>query len=218
MVIRKDQPFDGACYHIVLRGNNRAYVLAEDRDKQYFKHLLRRYKQERAFELFHYCLMDNHVHLILRTLRGNQLSTFMQGMSQSFTNHWKRTRGFVGCLWQGPYKRFLIQHAAYLLDCGRYVERNPVRAGMVTHPANYRWSSYRAYAHGAMDRLVDLQPEYLALHPHARTRRRLYRSYVEVARPYEQLLDQAFMSHTLRKVNPWQDRTTDLIGVAKHVG
>ena len=204
MVIRKDQPFDGACYHIVLRGNNRAYILPDEGDKRYFKKLLRRYKADGAFELFHYCLMDNHVHLVLRVLQGERLAKIMQGVSQSYTNHWKRTRGFVGCLWQAPYRRFLIQESMYLLECGRYVERNPVRARMVVHPAEYSWSSYRVYARGSVDTLVNLDPEYLGLHADNRTRQALYRDYVEIARPYEGILDAALMTHSLRKVNPWQ--------------
>jgi len=204
MVIRKDQPFDGACYHIVLRGNNRAYVLEQESDKRYFLTLLQRYKADGAFELFHYCLMDNHVHLVVRMLRGERLAKVMQGLSRSFTNHWKRTRGFVGCLWQPPYRRFLIEDRSYLLECGRYVERNPVRARMVAAPSDYSWSSYRAYATGTQGALIDFSPEYLGLHPDASTRQMLYRDYVEVARPYETILDAALMQHTLRKVNPWQ--------------
>ena len=203
MVIRKDRPFDGACYHIVLRGNNRAYILEEERDKRKFLSLLRQYKQNGDFELFHYCLMNNHVHLVMRLVRGDRLAKIMQGICQSFTHHWKRTRGFVGCLWQPPYRRFLIQDAAYLLECGRYVERNPVRARLVSRPADYPWSSYTCYARTRQDALVDANPEYLGWSRRPSIRRRMYREYVEIARPYEGMLDAALMTHTLRRINPW---------------
>jgi len=206
MVIRKDQPFDGACYHLVLRGNNRSFVLHDDADKDYFLALLRRYKARGAFELFHYCLMDNHVHLVVRLMRGDQLGRIMQGLSQSFTNHWKRKRDFVGCLWQVPYRRFLITDRRYLMECGRYIELNPVRANMVASAGDYQWSSYRVYAHGAQNRLVDFDPEYLSLHQHASTRQVLYRYYVEARRPSDGILDAALMQHGLRRINPWDAR------------
>jgi putative transposase len=204
MVNRKDHPFDGACYHIVMRGNNRAFILPDDADKQYFLRVLQRYKSTQPFELFHYCLMGNHVHLLIRLIDGACLSKIMQGITQSYTNYWKRTRTFVGYLWQGPYRRFLIKGAAYLLECGRYIESNPVRAQMVSQPGQYPWSSYNAYARGATDVLVDCNPEYMALHTESSGRQTRYASYVEARRSQEQRLDTALNASVMRTINPWE--------------
>jgi len=104
--------------------------------------------------------MGNHVHLILRTERIQELSQFMHGIQRSYFLYRKGREKLTGHLWQGRYSCFPIEDEPYLLECGRYVERNPVQAGIVLKPGDYRWSSYMLYAFGVADPLVTISPVY----------------------------------------------------------
>ena len=132
---------DAACYHILNRGHNRTAIFADDEDRTVFLGLLARYRQRYAFRLFHYCLMSNHFHLLLQLQSPRQLSTIVAGLLRAYVHHCHRRHQFVGHLWQGRFKSPVIQKDDYWLSCGRYIERNPVEAGLVVEPWQYPWSS-----------------------------------------------------------------------------
>lgn len=166
-------------FHILTRGNNRQDVFRDEIDYQKYLEILQRYKQKHQFRLYHYILMKNHVHLVLEPQgEGGSLAEIMKGINLSYAQHYKRKYDHVGHFWQDRFKSILISRDQYLLACGSYVELNPVRAGMVKDPRDYRWSSYRSYAYGKKDSLVDEHPIYRELSKDEPNRRRKYREFV----------------------------------------
>jgi putative transposase len=139
---------------------------------------LLRYRESFDFQLFNYCLMTNHFHLLLRLDEAERLSALLAGLLRAYVHHCHRRHGFVGHRFQGRFKSPAVQDGAYLLSCGRYIERNPLEAGLVEEPWHYPWSSCRAYAHGDKDPLVTLSPEYLETSPDEQRRQRLWREFL----------------------------------------
>src|SRR3989338_4344705 len=154
---------DGEVYHLIVRGNNRMNVFHSDEDFKCYLMLIRKYKKQFPILLYHYCLMSNHVHLLARLFQAYHLPKFMQGVSQSYANYYKRAHQHSGHLWQGRFKSFHIDEYGYLLECGRYIERNPVRAKMAKDPAEWSWSSHRHYALGELNDVIDDHDLYLDL-------------------------------------------------------
>lgn len=113
----------------------------------------------------------------------------MQGINQVYSAYYNKTYSHVGHIWQGRFKSFLVESESYLLECGRYIERNPVRAGMVKDPQEWPVSSYRFYAHGEENDLLTPHDLYLDLGDSPITRQGNYRSYVLQPRAYEVLVD-----------------------------
>ena len=132
-------------HHVVQRGHNRQVVFAEAADYRYYLATLKEWKQALSVKIYDaYCLMTNHVHLVLdpeedETSIG-KLMKRLAGRQTRYVNYLERR---TGSLWEGRYKSSPIETETYLLACCRYVEMNPVRAGMVDKPDEYRWSSYR---------------------------------------------------------------------------
>lgn len=150
-------------YHVICRGNNKAVIFQDANDYKKYKEFLAVYKNKTPFSLYHYALMPNHVHLIVRAERGQSLSEIMKRINHSYSLYHKRRYDFVGHLWQGRFKSKLIDTEAYMLTCGIYIALNPVRANIVEHAPDYPWSSAGAYLELAADQLIEPDPEYLAL-------------------------------------------------------
>ena len=184
---------DDGCYHIICRGNNRSTVFRDDSDRQCYLHLLAGYFGEYRVTLYHYCLMSNHVHLVVRARHGQDVGRAMHDLNLTYAQHLQRAYDHVGHVWQGPFRNVPITADAHLLQCGAYVELNPVRAGIVQAPQAYPWSSYRAYAEGLRDPFVIPDPAYLGLAETPARRQHSYRDFV-----MRQLaLPQAAVSHLL---------------------
>jgi putative transposase len=167
-------------FHILTRGNNRQDIFRDEIDYQQYFEILDRYKERYQFKLYHYVLMKNHVHLVLETQEeGGDLAEIMKGINLSYAQHYKRKYDHVGHFWQDRYKSILISKDQYLLACGSYVELNPVRAGLVRDPKDYRWSSYLAYGYGRKDSLVDEHSIYQELSKKELERRKRYREFVK---------------------------------------
>jgi REP element-mobilizing transposase RayT len=139
--------FEGALYHVLSRGNERRDIFFDDDDRRRFLDTLGDMAQRFAIDVLAYVLMDNHYHLLLRTARAN-LSRAMQWLGVTYTNRFNARHSRSGHLFQGRFKNMLVQNDAYLLQLSYYIHRNPLRAKMVERLADYRWSSYRAYAYG----------------------------------------------------------------------
>jgi len=169
-------------FHVLDRGNNRQIVFREEADFVYFLQLLRRYKKELKFKLYHFCLMPKHFHLVLESAIEGTLSKFMMRLTLAYSWYFNKTYGGVGHVWQGRYKSSLIDKEEYFIWCGLYVELNAVRAGLAPKPEGWRWSSYRTYAFGEIDPLmeglIDVGPYYLELGNNARERQRRYQEDV----------------------------------------
>lgn len=145
---------DNASYHIMIRGNQKQVIFNEKEDFVKYLDLLRHYKRKYKFKLYGYCLMPNHIHLILEVKKGLDLIKIMQGLNQTYTIWFNKKYNKVGHLWQGRYKSMVIQKNKYLLDCIEYVEVNPIRANIVKSPFEYPWSSWQARV-GKKDILLD---------------------------------------------------------------
>lgn len=169
---------DEVCYHILTRGNNRAAVFFDGTDRQRYGQLLATLLPTHQVQLYHYCLMTNHVHLVVRATAGVELRLAIQRLNLTYAKYLRRTYGHVGHVWQDRFKSLLIADDVHLLQCGAYLELNPVRAKLVTDPAAYPWSSYRLYAYGQADALVTLNPAYLGLGRTAPERQQRYRQFV----------------------------------------
>ncbi len=166
----------GGTVHVVARCNNREFSLTAARDFEVLLARLRQMCRTYDLTLYAYALMANHVHLLLRapTVRalGCPLRWFMTETAKAFN----RARGRRGHFWERRYHACLVEDDAYVLAALRYLDRNPVRAGLVTDPATYPWSSCAAYAIGAPNPVVTLHPSYLALSQYPAVRQRHYRS------------------------------------------
>ncbi len=136
--------YPGACYHVTSRGVDRCTTFVTDQDRRSFLYLLGELLSRFGVETHAYCLMGNHYHLLVRTLRAN-LSAAMQRLDSLYTSGFNRRHDRDGPLFRGRYRASLIEAEVYLVRAGRYVHRNPLEAGLVTELDRYRWSSYPAY-------------------------------------------------------------------------
>lgn len=162
--------------HIIQRGNNRQACFVADEDYRFYLDWLQEYAAKAGCQVHAYVLMTNHVHLLLSADSSNGAGTLMKALGQRYVQYFNRTYRRSGTLWEGRFRSCLTQEEDYLLACMRYIELNPVRAGMVEHPADYRWSSYRANAQGDASVLVKPHGLCLALGGDAAARQEAYRA------------------------------------------
>lgn len=156
---RQPRPIaDGLVYHALNRGNNRHCVFADDADHFAFLHALAQTQLRYPFALFAYALMGNHFHLVLRPGPGQSISRILQSLTVAHTWRYHRRHGSSGHVWQGRFKSPVIQQDAHLLTVLRYVEANPLRAGLVADLADYPWTSYAAHGFGRPDPLLTEPP------------------------------------------------------------
>jgi putative transposase len=189
---RKDIIYDNSTHHVVQRGLNRSWVFKEQIDYEKFKELMKRYITQYNIAIYNYCLMSNHVHILLYVKEHANLPRFMHALSLSYSAYYRHTYKYSGYLWQGRYKNFLIEKDSYLLECARYIERNPLRAKMVEDLSLYPWSSYHFYSKNAEDNLITVNPLYEPLGKTPKERQNRYVEYVNEPRPYEKVLDDVF--------------------------
>jgi len=167
--------------HIVQRGHNRAPVFFADQDRRHYLAWLGEALERWECALHAYVLMTNHVHLLLTPTHAEGISRIMQYMGRRYVPYVNRTYGRSGTLWEGRFKSSLIQTDTYLLACHRYIELNPVRAGIAATPQDYPWSSYHSNALGQDDPLLTPHDSYLELGRSADARREAYRSLFQEA-------------------------------------
>lgn len=147
-------------------------------DADYLVYLdwLAEYADQTGCRVHAYVLMTNHVHLLISADRTGAPGALMKALGQRYVQYVNRRYQRSGTLWEGRFRSCLTQDEAYLLTCQRYIELNPVRADMVPHPVDYRWSSYRANAQGEADVLVKAHPLYDALGLDDASRQEAYRA------------------------------------------
>lgn len=151
---------DNGVFHITIRGNNKRCIFKRPCEFRYFKKLIKRYKGKYNIKLYHYALMKNHVHLCLKVGGWVDISKMMQGLQLAYNHYHRKRYDYVGHLWQGRFKSVIIKDDQQLLTAALYIEKNAVEAGLVNDPIDYPWSSYRYYAIGEKDDLVDADPLY----------------------------------------------------------
>lgn len=166
----------GVPLHVVQRGVNRQACFLDAQDKQRYLDYLRNCLELAPCHLHAYVLMNNHVHLLLSTQSTTSLSSLMKMLNQRYVQYFNWRYGRTGSLWEGRYKSCLVQGERYLLICQRYIELNPVRAGIVALPGQYCWSSYRSNAQGVHDDLLSPHSLYMQLGCDVLERQKTYQS------------------------------------------
>lgn len=176
---------DGQPQHVIQRGNNRADVFAEEADRRRYLDLLEAAAAAHGTAIHAYVLMTNHIHLLVTPATEHSLPQTLKAVAGPYAQYFNTRYGRTGTLWDGRYRATLVDSEAYLLACMRYIELNPVRAGMVADPAAYPWSSYRVNGAGGADPLVRPHGLYLGLGEDDIGRRSAYRAvfrdHVELA-------------------------------------
>jgi putative transposase len=167
---------DGVPLHIVQRGRNRQACFLAEEDYHTYLHWLREALVQHQCRLHAYVLMTNHVHLLLTPKKAEAIPSLIIALGRRYVQYINQTHHRTGTLWDSRYKSSMIHADSYLLACQRYIELNPVRAGMVDDPAHYRWSSYRHHAMGQSADWLTPHPLYLALDTEAKRRQAAYRA------------------------------------------
>lgn len=162
-------------FHILTRGNNKQRVFKDEHDFQAYKEMLKNLKGEQPFRLYHYCPMGNHIHMIIETNKKTELSRLMKRLNLLYYSHYKKKYDYTGHFWQDRFKSLLIAKDEYLLACALYIERNPVRAKIVSSAERYPHSSYNYYSYGKKDDLIDRDPCYNDLGRSDAERQQAYR-------------------------------------------
>ena len=138
----------GFPHHVVQRGNNKDQVFFDREDRRRYLSLLRKYAKKWNAPVWAYCLMSNHVHLLIRPTSETSLYKMMQGLALCYTQHINRKVGRTGRLWESRYHSCIVEQERYLWAAARYIEQNPVRARIVKKPEEYPYSSARAHVTG----------------------------------------------------------------------
>lgn len=135
----------GYPHHIIQRGNNRQAIFHTDEDRKAYLAWLAQYAEKFDVAVHAFVLMDNHIHLLLTPSSEQALSSLMQSLAQRYTQSYNYFHKHTGTVWEGRYKSTVVQSDRYLLACMAYIDLNPVRAGMVSDPADYPWSTHQHY-------------------------------------------------------------------------
>jgi putative transposase len=153
----------GQPHHVIQRGNNRQPIFADPGDYRAYLEWLEEASERFGLQVHAYVLMINHVHLLITPEHRESIGRSLQSVGRCYVQYFNYYSGRTGTLWEGRYRSTVIEAEDYLLACSRYMELNPVRAGLVRSPAHYRWSSYRCNAQGKADALLSSHPVYKRL-------------------------------------------------------
>lgn len=178
----------GYPHHITQRGNNRATVFFDDEDRRTYLHLLAGYAEKHALQIWAYCLMDNHVHILAVPATELSLARGIGLTNQVYTQYLNRKHDQSGRLWQNRFFSCIVEQDRHLWAVARYIERNPLKSGLARRPEDYLWSSARAHILGEKDPF--LAPGAPLLTPKKR------KVYAEFLGAPDQKLDDAIRSST----------------------
>jgi len=168
----------GGTVHVVARCNNREFYFTTPEDFELLLAHLREWVRTYEVTLYAYTLMSNHLHLLLQAPKLDALGRPLRWLLTETAKAFHKARGRRGHFWERRYRACLVEDDVYALAALRYLDRNPVRAGLVEDPGTYPWSSCAAYALGTPNRVITFHPSYLALSPYAKVRQRQYRTLV----------------------------------------
>jgi REP-associated tyrosine transposase len=184
--------------HIMHRGNNRQDIFESEEDMLRIKDDIKESLLKSECRLHAYVIMTNHLHLLLTPDDKEQLAVFMQSMANRYVRYFNARRLRTGTIWEGRYKSCLIDSESYLFALYKYIEMNPVKAGMVKNIEDYEWSSYRRNALGVPDELITEHRLYKRLGKEQELRYKKYKSLFDKLDISEQ--DQQIMEATMRGV------------------
>ncbi len=201
-------------HHVVQRGHNRQVVFAESEDFRRYLDTLIEFKDVYGIKIYAYCLMMNHVHLLMAPETIGGLAQLMKRLAGRQTRYHNRLEGRSGTLWESRYKSSPVDSDEYLLACSRYIELNPVRAKMVATPEEYRWSSCRYRLGSAPCEWLDDDPCYLALADNTPQRQERYRQFLHAAIPDGEwgLIREAVQRGHLTGSGRFVDKVEEILG------
>lgn len=183
----------GQPQHVIVRGNNREPIFYSEADYLFYLEKLQQACEKHNCDLHAYVLMTNHVHLLITPNTDNGISKAMQMIGRYYVQYFNHSYKRTGTLWEGRYKATLIDSDYYALTCYRYIELNPVRADMVSHPAEYPWSSYRCNALGTGCHFIKPHLPHLLY-------QQLGRDHVDRAKAYQALFEGRIPDTTLDEI------------------
>jgi putative transposase len=170
---------DVGALHIVARRNNKRLLFRKEVDYKYMLSLIHEYKMRCSCLIYHYVLMPTHIHLLAGIGQDTRISKVMHGICMRYALHFNKRHGNIGHFWQNRFRSSVINDDRYMIRCGAYIEKNPVAAGLVATPEDYRWTSYRFYAFGEKNPIVDVVPFYESLGKTPEARQIAYRKMIE---------------------------------------
>lgn len=173
--------------HVIQRGNNRLPCFMDSNDRLSYLHLLEKALVREDCRLHAYVLMDNHVHLLATPAHPGSIARMMQRLGRNYVSLFNRRHQRTGTLWEGRYKACLVDSETYLLRCHRYIELNPVRAGITDEPGSFRWSSCASYLGKRPATFLSVHPHWLALGQTREARQAAWRRILDEAIPPEQI-------------------------------
>lgn len=204
----------GVPLHVVQRGNNRTACFFGDIDRRFYLKCLRESAVRRGCAIHAYVLMSNHVHLLLTPGQPGAASMMFQDLGRRYVRTINEVRGRTGTLWEGRFKSNPIDSETYFMTCQRYIELNPVRAGVVERPEDYPWSSHAHYTTGNPDALITEHEAYMRLGALPELRRKAYLSLFQdpVAEKEARKLRTAVNRGWALGSEPFLDRMEALVG------
>lgn len=167
--------------HIMLRGNDRKAIVGNDEDLLLLRTTLAAAAAKHGLRIHAYVFMTNHLHVLATPAKLDSAPKTMQGLGRTYVQYFNRRYRRTGTLWEGRYRATAIEAEAYLIQLMRYIELNPVRAGMVATAGDYAWSSFRANAQGAEDRMVSPHSVYQGISHDDQQRRDSYARLFDAA-------------------------------------
>ena len=171
--------FVGGVYHVTTRCNNKEHWFKDDSDFALFIAIMLTAKAKYGVYIYAYCLMHNHVHLLVGTPNEANLSKFMQYLNGNFAKAYNKKHGKTGHFWGGRFFSTIIESETQFFYTVLYIEANAVNAHLVSNPEDWKWSSYHAHAHGKKDPVVDFHELYLALGDTPEKRQQAFREMSE---------------------------------------
>lgn len=162
-------------YHFISRGVAKRQIFHTEEDRSRYKGLLKEYKLKFNISIIHYCLMTNHAHFVLKSPDLESLSRFGYYVQRRYAIYYQKKYEWKDQVFRNRFRSIPIEDEAYLLDCGRYLDRNPIEAGMVSDPKDYPHSSFNYYAYGSPDPLITESPLYPSLGRTSEERMLVYR-------------------------------------------
>ena len=193
---RKPREFvAGGIYHVFNRGNNRRTLFYEACDFRCFKDLLHDGMAREKVKIYHYCLMSNHYHLLMKSEEAESLPRFMHWVQLGYARYYKKKQQSTGHIFEERYRSPRIAEESYYLQCGRYIERNPVKARLVLRAEDYPHSSAAYYVRGQSDPLLTENIYYEGLGRTVEERQNAYEKFVRIAEPYAELINDQLLKH-----------------------
>ncbi len=138
----------GYLHHVISRGNNKQPLFKSEADFTKYLFFFEQARKKHPVKVYNFCLMDNHVHFLMEPQRDDSIPKLIQQVARNYAWYYNSKHKQVGHIFQGRYKSFLVQKELYFFTCSRYIDLNPVQAGIVDHPAQYQWSGYSTLALG----------------------------------------------------------------------